>query len=199
MNNNLSLIFRFAKRLQVRVIIQRIVTFCLLSLSLFFVISGVFNIIFFFFPLLVLPFLWDCSCLVLSANLLTGIVYHSFFRRPGQNEILSELESKSKLPHPVAAISLDLAQQPQSFFTDHTFSTGAKQVTILEGYFPPVISNRNSLFFFLITFSLVTATMFLPSTAVRYWKLPFVTINNLPDAKINPGTLTVPRNKTSHT
>ena len=195
MNNHLSLIFRFAKKLQVRVVIQRIVAFCLLSVSIFFVISGILNITFFFFPLLILPFLWDCSCLVLCANFLTGIVYHSFFRCPGQNELLSELESKSKLPHPVAAISLDLAQQPQSFFTDHTFSTGAEQIIILERYFPPVISNRNLFFFFLITFSLVTATMFLPSTAVRYWKLPFVTMNNLPDAKINPGTLTVPRNK----
>lgn len=195
MNNNFDIVYRFARKLQKRVVTQRIVFFYLLSLSLFFVFTCVVNTLFFFSPLLILPFIWDCGFLVLCTTLLSMTLYHSFFKRPNLNEVLSELELKNKLPHPVTAISLEFAKEPKSTFTEQVFSTAAAQVTILEKSFPPIIKNNRATLTILLTSILMLSTLFLPSTAVRYWNFPLLTMNRLPHAEIYPGTITVPKSK----
>jgi hypothetical protein len=195
MNNNFDIVHWFAKKLQTRVIIQRIVFFYLLTLSFFFVFTFALNALFFFSPLLILPFIWDYSVLALCITFFLIAVYHFFFRRPDLKGVLSDLEIKTKLRHPVTAISLEFTKDPNNVFIEQVFSTAATQVTILEKNFPPVVKNNKTITLFLTTFILVIPTLFLPSNAVRYWRFPLITMNQLSRAEIYPGTITVPKSK----
>jgi hypothetical protein len=69
MSTNFDIVHRFAKKLQTRVIIQRVLFFYLLSLSLFFVFTCALNALFFFSPLLMLPLIWDCGVIALPLHL----------------------------------------------------------------------------------------------------------------------------------
>ncbi len=193
MISNLSQVFRFAKKLQTRVILQRIISHYSIVLISFFLLTSICNFFFNFYSLLFITLLWDFCFIALCAILIGIFVNHCIFNRPDLATLLSDLEKKSRLSHPVVSISIELSHHQPSFFTEEILRTAAAQIAVLSNYCPQLRISKLVFSGLILSFLMFAGSLILPNTATRYWHLPIVESNIL-NVKILPGTITVPYN-----
>lgn len=194
MNSNLENIIRFVRKAQKYTARKRLLNSLFIISFVFSVISVFCNAFFNFSSVVFLIYIWDAALIACVSGIIVTFFYNYFFKRTDPLQVITALEEKSGLKHPAVSLSIELAKQPVGFFSENVFASGANQIGILKQQLEPLLKVNKYLLYVLLVNSLMVISFFLPSIPLNHWNLPFAS-ENIFEAVISPGTITVPKSK----
>lgn len=193
MKSDFQKVSKFISGIRRKYIIKRIVDGILTSGLLFLTFSSFLNLLFFFYPVTLLPLVWDFVLIITISFITIWFVDSIVLHKPGMIETAKLIEQKGSLDHPLVSIALELKTvESQSVFTQKAYSGAAGQIKEL----PDSLYSLKKWKIYLLVLTAVLwwlTNLTLNPVMTHYWKMPFVFLNKA-DAVVSPGTVYIPRN-----
>src|SRR5690554_1825729 len=193
MKSDFQKVYKFISRIRRKYIIKRTLDGILTAGLMFLTISSFLNLLFFFYPVTLLPLVWDFVLILTIIFIIIWFIDSIVLHKPGMIETANLVEQKGSLDHPLVSIALELKTvESQKIFTQKAYSGAAGQIKEL----PISIYSLKKWKIYLIVLTAVLwwlTNFTLNPVMTHYWKMPFAFLNKA-DAVVSPGTVCLPRN-----
>jgi len=129
MKSDFQKVYKFISGIRRKYIIKRILDGILTSGLLFLTFSSFLNLLFFFYPVTLLPLVWDFVLIITIGFVIIWFIDSIVLHKPGMIETAKLIEQKGSLDHPLVSIALELKTvESQSAFTQKAYSCAAGQL-----------------------------------------------------------------------
>ncbi|MDO5576172.1 MAG: hypothetical protein Q4F84_03765, partial [Fibrobacter sp.] len=186
-------VYKFVAGIRRNYILKRIADGWICGGGLFLAISSLLNLLFFLYPVTVIPLVWDMLAVLYFCFAATWLVDSVFIHKLNIVETAKRIEQKGNLKHPLVSIALELKNsEPQNYFTQKAYSCAACQLSKL----PHSLYLLKQWKIYAIVFAAIawsTTNFTIDPVVADYWKMPFAFLNK-GDAAVTPGTVSLPRN-----
>lgn len=192
MNEDLLVVKKYVSRARSRLIHSRLLRGISPAILIFLILSILLDIVFVFYPWIMLPVLWDVSILVIIIFIIGWIIDSEFIHAPDNLHVASFIENQGGLQHSLLSIALEFNKTGQkSPFVERTFKIAASQIH----NFPYVrlkipVSFWISLLLLPVWFVLVFK---LEPSLSAFWKISLVN-TSISGTTVSPGSVKIGQN-----
>src|SRR5690554_7753245 len=118
MKSDFQKVYKFISRMRRKYIIKRILDGILTAGLMFLCSSDLLNLLFFFYPVTLLPLVWDFVLILTIIFIIIWFIDSIVLHKPGMIETAYLVEQKGSLDHPLVSIALELKTvESQKIFT----------------------------------------------------------------------------------
>src|SRR5690554_5552499 len=108
MKSDFQKVYKFISRIRRKYIIKRTLDGILTAGLMFLTISSFLNLLFFFYPVTLLPLVWDFVLILTIIFIIIWFIDSIVLHKPGMIETANLVEQKGSLDHPLVSIALEL-------------------------------------------------------------------------------------------